>query len=169
MQTPPGQCGIEYLVAAQTHTMNTITRNKSTFILQTGGEEVANVKYNRENNSIRIFSSERRLFFLNSVGLLQNRILLNTEYGVTIGEIYPKNSRKGAVHFGDDKFFYNIADNLLEIHDKKRRPVLNFNLAVGEKPDSYQTAGILFTAIWLMMHSDLSAATARKASVLYAS
>ena len=149
--------------------MNSITRNQSSFVLQTDHKEIANVKYNRENNSIRIFSSERRLFFLNNAGLLQNKILLTTEYGVTIGEIYPvKNNQKGVLHLGDHKFHYSIEKNLLGISDKRRQPVLNFNLE-GELPDNYELAGILFTVTWLMVHSELNATAAHKASVLYAS
>ncbi|HEX6182232.1 MAG TPA: hypothetical protein VFZ47_13360 [Chitinophagaceae bacterium] len=148
--------------------MNSITRDRSTFVVQNSTEESVNVKYNRQNNSIRIFSAEQRLFFLDDVGLLQNKILLNTEYGVTIGEVYPtKNHHKGVAHIGDKKYSYTIENNMLEVFDKKRQPLLNFNLADSDALDNYEAAGILFAVVWL--HSELSAATARKASAPYVS
>ena len=131
-------------------------------------EEIASVKYNRQNNSIRIYSAERRLFFLNDVGLLQNKILLNTEYGVTIGESYPtKDHHKGVVHIGDKKYSYIIENNKLQLFDRRRNPVMNYNLPEEDALDNYEAAGILFTVTWL--HSELNATTTHKASNLYVS
>ena len=148
--------------------MNSITHDRSTFIVQNSAEEIASVKYNRQNNSIRIFSSERRVFFLDDVGLLQNKILLNTEYGVTIGEVYPtRNHHKGVVHVGDNKYSYTIENNMLEIYDKRRRPVINYNLSDANTLDNYEVAGILFAVVWLL--TELNGATTHKASNQYVS
>lgn len=148
--------------------MNSIIRDGSAFILQNGKQKIASVKYNGENHSIRIFSAERRLFFLSNVGLLQNKILLNTEYGVTIGENYPiKNHRKGVLHIGENKFLYSLDKNMLELYDRRRQPVINFR--INETLDGYETAAILFTITWLYTHAELNEAIAHKASTLYAS
>ena len=154
--------------SVKTKHMNSITRDRSTFIVHNSTEETISVKYNRQNNSIRIFSAEQRLFFLDDVGLLQNKILLNTEYGVTIGEVYPtKNHHKGVAHIGDKKYTYTIENNMLDVYDRKRQPVLNFNLADSDALDNYEAAGILFAVVWL--HSELNATTTHKASVPYVS
>ena len=148
--------------------MNSIIRDRSTFSVQNSTEEIASVKYNRQNNSIRIFSSERRLFFLNDVGVLQNKILLNTEYGVTIGENYPtKNHHKGVIHVGDKKYTYSLENNMLEIYDRSRKPILNFNFSEADTLDNYEASGILFAVVWL--HTETSATTAHKALARYVS
>jgi len=119
---------------------------------------------------MRIYSAERRLFFLNSVGLLQNKILLNTEYGVTIGEVYPiKNHRKGVLHIGEHKFNYIIEQNMLHLQDKRRKPLISFSFTDTETTSSHEAATIVFTLAWLYVHANLSEATARKASALYVS
>jgi len=52
-------------------------------------EFIAALKYNKKAHSFRIAASDKRLFFIEKTGFLQNKFLVRTEYSVITGEIFP--------------------------------------------------------------------------------
>lgn len=148
----------------------TLTKDQSTFTLVKGPQGIATIKYNAQSNSVRLHSNDRRLFFLEEVGLLQSKIILETEYGVEIGENYLiKHQNKGILHLSEDKFSYKIDDTGINLFDKRKNPVAHFALDKATALDSYETSGLLFSLAWLIVSEGISVARAHKASVLYAS
>ena len=68
--------------------------NKSNFwILQHNEKSKAQLRYNREARSIRLQAGERRLYFLEQVWHANNKIELQTEYSIVIGEIQMNRER----------------------------------------------------------------------------
>lgn len=102
--------------------------------------------------------------------MLQNKIILETEYGVQIGENYfIKHQNKGMLHLANDKFSYKIDDTGINLFDRHKNPVAHFALDKATGLDSYEISGLVFSLAWLIINEGISVTTAHKASVLYAS
>jgi hypothetical protein len=147
-----------------------LTKDRSTFTLVKGPQGIATIKYTAQSNSVRLHSNERRLFFVEEVGLLQSKIILETEYGVQIGENYLiKHQNKGVLHLANKKFSYRIDDNGINIMDKRKNPIASFALDKATALDNLEIAALVFSLAWLIINEGISVITAHKASVLYAS
>jgi hypothetical protein len=81
--------------------------------------ETAEIKYNKESHSFRIIASDKRLFFLDKTGFLQNRFLIRTEYNVIAGEILPRKPHSGLVIFENKKYNYLIKEDSIVVYSKK--------------------------------------------------
>ena len=102
---------------------------------------------------------------MEQAGFLQNKIVLETEYGFEIGENHHmRNQQKGILHFDNKKFFYKLHDNSINMYDRRKNPVANFTLDKATELDSHEASALLFSLAWL-----LSEATAHKASAQYVS
>jgi hypothetical protein len=147
-----------------------VSTDRTNFTLSQESNEIATIKYNARSQSVRLHSNERRVFFLEQVGLLQNKILLKTEYGVQIGENYHiKHQHKGIFHLSKDKFSYWIEQNAIRIADKRRQIMASFSFENAKALDSYELSTLLFSLAWMLTNGQISAATAHKASGLYVS
>ena len=147
-----------------------VTTDRTNFTLSQDSNEIATIKYNAHSHSVRLHSNERRVFFLEQVGLLQNKILLKTEYGFEIGENYHiKHQHKGVFHLSKDKFSYSVEQNAIHISDKRKQLMGSFSFANATALDSYELATLLFSLAWMLTNGQISAATAHKASGLYVS
>lgn len=124
----------------------------SKYTLLSDEKQTASFRYNRSAQTIRIHASEQRQFFLSqSGGFLQNKIVLQTEYGQEIGENYYINSRKkGILHLSGNKFFYKINSGSLDIQDKRRQPLANFTFSEASRIDSNEMTAVLFSLAWLL-------------------
>ena len=90
-------------------------------------ELTAELKYNKQAQSFRITASDKRLFFIEKTGFLQNKFLLRTEYSVIAGEIFPvRNWHSGIAILDKRKYNYFLKDALLVLASKKE----NFSLAI---------------------------------------
>jgi hypothetical protein len=78
------------------------------------------VKYNPQQQSIRISSAEtHRLFFVGKTGgLFNHKTVLKNEYGVEIGRIHvDKGHRSGNMEVEGKKFQFTIQQNQLEVYE----------------------------------------------------
>lgn len=147
-----------------------IIKDRTNFTLVNGSQEIATIKYNQQSHSVRLHLTERRVFFLEQVGILQNKILLKTEYGVQIGEnYYMKHQHKGVLHLTEKKFTYTIQANVANLYGKHRQPIGNFTFDKSIELDSYETSAVMFSLAWFLTNADLNATAVRKASGLYVS
>lgn len=147
-----------------------VSTDRANYTLSQGSQEIATIKYNPRSQSVRLHSNERRVFFLEQVGFLQNKILLKTEYGVQIGENYHfRHQQKGIFHLSKDKFSYWIENNAIRIADKRRQLTASFSLDNALSLDSYELSTVLFSLAWMLTSGEISEATAHKASALYVS
>ena len=141
-----------------------LRKDHSTYTLVKNSQELATIKYNAQANSFRINSKERRLFFMEQSGFLQNKIVVKSEYGVEIAENnHQRNQYKGTLHLGNQKFSYKLHTDSINLYDKHKNPVANFSLEKASLLDSYEASALLFSLAWL-----LNATAAHKASAQYA-
>lgn len=134
-----------------------LIRKDSTFRLFNDDKEIADFKYNRSSNSIRIHYTQKRLFFLSQEGFLQNKVLLKTEYGVHIGEnAYIKNQRKGTMHLSEKKFQYTIGQDGVQLFDRKKELLANVSFDGAANADSHEVSVIMFSLAWLLISEDTS-------------
>lgn len=148
---------------------NLVTQDKSSFTLFNGSTEIGTIKYNPHSQSIRLNSTERRVFFLELVGFLQNKILLKSEYGVEIGENFHIKQHKGILHLAKDKFSYRVEKDALSIYDKRKKTMINVVLDNANALASQTVSALVFSLAWLWNTAELNGATAHKASALYVS
>jgi hypothetical protein len=141
----------------------------SQYTLISEDKEIASFRYNRSSHTIRVHASQKRQFFLSrSTAFLQQKIVLQTEYGLEIGEnFYINNRKKGILHLSGHKFFYQIHPGGLDISDKRKQLLGRFNFETSGI-DNYEMTAILFTLAW-MCEEKIIAVTAHKVSGLYAS
>jgi hypothetical protein len=148
---------------------NLVRSNPSKFSLLKGGQEIATFKSNDQFQSLRLHSTERRLFFLSQEGLLQNKMVLKTEYGFEIGENHQVKHNKGIIHLGETKANYTLQKDSIEISDRHKKPLMSFAFPDAETLNGHELSAVLFSLMWLYVQSEISATTTRKASGLYAS
>ena len=81
--------------------------------LTEGNETKLVLKYNLEQQSVRITSDEsHRLFFINRTGLWHNKTILKNEYGVEIGRLsFDKMHHIGVIEIEGKKYHYIFEDN----------------------------------------------------------
>jgi len=127
------------------------------FSIVDNNQEIAGFKYNRQSLSVRINSGQKRVFFIKSAGLLQNRILLATEYGVEIAENHVKNRNKGFIQLGHEKFHYTFNEETITLLNKAKQPLLELALQQTKSIDNYAMSAILFSTAWLIDANELNA------------
>lgn len=164
----------EYLIFAQFKTalMNftLLAKDRSSFSLVNGSQEIATIKYTAQSQSVRLNSNERRVFFLEEVGVLQSKVLLKTEYGVQIGEnYYSRHQHKGLLYLSKEKLSYTIEANAIKIFGKRQHLIASFELDKAISLEACDVSALLFSLAWMHANTELSAAAAHKASGLYVS
>jgi hypothetical protein len=90
----------------------------------------AELKYNNQAQSFRLTAGDKRLFFIEKTGFLQNKFLIRTEYSVVAGTILPtKNRHSGIIIFENKKYNYFLKENLLALSSKKENPSMAIEIA----------------------------------------
>ncbi|THU39871.1 hypothetical protein FAM09_08210 [Niastella caeni] len=81
--------------------------------LTEGNDTKLVMKYNLEQQSVRISSEENhRLFFINKTGLWHNKTILKNEYGVEIGRLlFDKAHGTGIIEMERKKYYYTFQNN----------------------------------------------------------
>jgi hypothetical protein len=80
----------------------------------------SDLKYNANALSFRLNAGDKRLFFIEKAGFLQNKFLIRTEYSVVTGEILPmKNWRSGIVVLENKKYNFSLQENSIILSSKK--------------------------------------------------
>lgn len=145
-----------------------LAKDRSSFSLVNGSTEIATIKYTAQSQSVRLQSNERRVFFLEEVGLLQSKILLKTEYGVQIGEnYYTKQQHKGVLYLSKEKFSYSIEADAINIRHKRQQMIFQLDNAIAL--NAQDVSALLFSLSWLITNAEISATAAHKASGQYVS
>lgn len=120
----------------------------------------AEIKYNEQVKSFRLTAGDKRLFFIERAGFLQNKYILRTEYSIVAGEVYPeKNWRSGIAIMEDKKSQYLLKDNLLALSSKKE----NFSLTIEVNDSNNLNPSELFA----LLFSSLRVLTKSHAANLY--
>src|SRR5690349_7608206 len=73
-----------------------------------GNESIAELKFSPDSKAFRLHHNTHRLFFLEYAGVMQQKILLNSEYGVELGEMQlQKQGQYGSLVINDLKYYYS--------------------------------------------------------------
>lgn len=108
----------------------------------------AELKYNKKANSFRINAGDKRLFFIERTGLLQNKFLVRTEYSVIIGEFHPiRNWHSGVVILENKKRNYLIKDDSVILSSKKKDFAISIAMNDVDKLDQQELCALLFGAL----------------------
>jgi hypothetical protein len=113
-------------------------------------EFFAELKYSKTAHTLRIKAHDRRLFFIEKAGFLQQKFLLRTEYNVVAGEVLPlKNQHSGILIFENRKFSYLLKDNEVSLTSKKEN--FSFTIEVDSTSmDSFEISALLFGSIRIL-------------------
>lgn len=147
-----------------------LAKDHSAYTLVNGSTEIATIKYSAQSQFVRLHSNERRVFFLEDVGLLQNKTLLKTEYGVQIGEnFYTKQQHKGMLYLSKQKFHYTLDNDGVKIYNKRQQLIASFKLENATALNTAEVSALLFSLAWMLDNKEISVTAAHKASGLYVS
>jgi hypothetical protein len=113
--------------------------------------ESTEIKYNKESHSFRITANDKRLFFLDKTGFLQQRVLIRTEYNIITGEILPKKLHSGLVIFENKKYNYLIKQDSIAVHSKKGDFSLTIAIDGTAVSDQAEIYALLFGTLRLAM------------------
>lgn len=104
----------------------------------------AEVKYNKEVHSFRIMADDKRLFFIERTGLLQQKFLLKTEYSVVLGETHSRSWESGAAIYKGRKFHYTLKENLFIVVSRKQEVSFAIEIDNTLKHDPFEFCVLLF-------------------------
>lgn len=102
---------------------------------------------NLQRLSLRLAGSSKRLFFLDVQGFLQKKILLRTEYGITIGETAFADKSSGQLLLNGRKFFYRQDKKQLLLFDSEKQLINKCELPENP-PSKIEVYGLLFGLAW---------------------
>ena len=109
---------------------------------------IAELKYNKESHSFRVEATDKRLFFIEKTGLLQNKFLIRNEYNVIAAEISSaKDLHSGAVILDNKKYNYFLKDNLLVLSSKKEKAPFSTEIKDRNALDRQQLCALLFCTL----------------------
>jgi len=114
----------------------------------------AELKYNKQAQSFRLTAGDKRLFFIEKTGFLQNKFLLRTEYSVITGEVYPvKNWHSGLATFENRKYHYFLKGNLLELSSKKENFSMTIEVNNADILNDSELCALLFSTLRVLTKS----------------
>jgi hypothetical protein len=120
---------------------------------------------NLQRLSLRLSGFSKRLFFIQVEGLLQKKILLRSEYGITIGEtVFAEKALPGQLLFNGQKFSYRFESNRLALFDGEKNLVGECEIHQSTTFDKYEFYSVLFGFAWFLT-ADAVADTNRRMPV----
>jgi hypothetical protein len=102
---------------------------------------------NLQRRSLRLDGNSKRLFFLEVQGVLQKKVLLRTEYGITIGETALTDKLPGPLLLNGHKFFYRLENDQWMLLDNERGLVDVCEFPVSP-PSRLEVYGLAFGFAW---------------------
>lgn len=114
----------------------------------------AELKFNAQAKSFRLAAGDKRLFFIEKAGFLQNKFILRTEYSIVAGEVYPvKNWHSGIASIENKKFDYFLKDDLLVLSSKKENLYFSIEVNNSDNLNPSELFALLFSSLWVLTKS----------------
>ena len=130
----------------------TQTTNEVHYWTMYQGELLAEMKYNGRAQSFRLTAGDKRLFFVERTGFLQNKYLVRTEYSQVVGEVHPgKNVQSGFLVMDNNKFHYELSNKVLELANKNEKFVVTIEVEEMSKVNAAELCALLFSTARVMM------------------
>ena len=130
----------------------TNTMNGSHYWKLQESELEATLRYNNDAHSIRLNTSDKRLFFLERVGMLQPKMMLETEYSVMIGESYfNKNRSNGVMIVNEQKFNFTITREEIHFYDRQKQMLAELTIPKVNDLELYEFTALTFASVLTSM------------------
>lgn len=115
-----------------------------------GPEQIAELTFSPDSKAFRLHYTHHRLFFLEDVGVLQQKIALKSEYGVTLGEFQPqRNGQSGSVIVNGLKYYYTEDHTSIQLFDKHKQRVMSIGVDFIAELGLFEMASLLFAVAWI--------------------
>jgi hypothetical protein len=119
----------------------------------------SDLKYNTNALSFRLTAGDKRLFFIEKTGFLQNKFLIRTEYSVVTGEILPtKNWCSGIVAFENKKYNFSLQENSIILSSKKEGVLPRIEITETESLTQPEFYALLFGTLRVIAKTPKKAA-----------
>ena len=106
---------------------------------------------NLQRLSLRIAGLSKRLFFLQVQGFLQKKVVLCSEYGVSLGEtVFTEQPSQGQLVLNEQKFFYKLKDDRLMLMDGEKNNIGESEILQKEAQRGYEFYSLLFGFAWFL-------------------
>ena len=115
---------------------------------------IAELKYNGQAQSFRLTSGDKRLFFIEKAGFLQNKYFLKTEYSIVTGEVFPaKDWHSGFIVIESKKFNYFLKNDLLTLSSKKENFLMSIEINNTNDINQSELFALLFSSLKVVTNS----------------
>lgn len=113
--------------------------------------EPAQLTYNLQHQSLRIRSKTSRLFFLESSGRFQKKLVLRSEYGIIIGEaaVAPQDT-EASLTLNDTRFYYRFSEHQFFLLDKNHEVISMADVDQPGLPHRMTMYALLFGHAWIV-------------------
>jgi hypothetical protein len=109
------------------------------------------LSFNSQWLSLRLTGSSKRLLFLRVQGFLQKKVLLQTEYGVQLGETALTDKlSSGQLLLNEQAFFYEIGDYQLVLFNGEKQVLASCYLPEETVIEKLELYALLFGFAWFM-------------------
>jgi hypothetical protein len=115
-----------------------------------GPDQIAELKYSPDTKTFRLHYTNHRLFFLEYAGILQQKIALKSEYGITLGEVQPqRHGQSGTLMVNDLKYYYTEDHKSIHLFDKNKQLVVSIDVDHISDLNIFELASLLFAEAWI--------------------
>jgi hypothetical protein len=115
---------------------------------------IAELKYNVQAQSFRLASGDKRLFFIEKAGFLQNKYFLKTEYSIVTAEVSPaKDWHSGFIVIASKKFNYFLKNDLLTLSSKKEIFSMSIEISNANDINQSELFALLFSSLKVVTNS----------------
>lgn len=110
------------------------------------------LSFNHQWLSLRLSGTSKRLLFLRVQGLLQKRVLLQTEYGIALGETALADKLSaGPITLNEQKLFYEVKNDQISLFDSEKQLLASCSLPADVSPEKLELYSLLFGFAWFVV------------------
>ena len=115
---------------------------------------IAELKFNDQAQSFRLTAEDKRLFFIEKAGFLQNKYFLKTEYSIITGEVSPaRDWHSGIIVIESKKFNYFLKNDLLTLSSKKESFSMSIEINHVNDINQSELFALLFSSLKVVTNS----------------
>jgi len=119
--------------------------NSNFWVLQFNEAVVAELRFNKEAQSIRLHNGVRRLYFLEQINFHQVRIELKNEYSIVIGECFiDKNRSAGILILDGEKYTFKNPGLNIVLSDRNEKTISSLSFTQKEDLDILEFSALIF-------------------------
>lgn len=133
----------------------TTSLGNNAYTLWNNGRKLLTLNYKTQNNTVHLESEdgEKRYFKYRRKGLLRNKVILENEYGTSLGQLQGENQRKYILIEGK-KYFFNFLENkkVAIIPEDEHKPLTVCSLDVDGATPRAETGLLMILCYYVLGH-----------------